>query len=52
MLKLKHTAYQDIANIIEEAMEEDARIGSQNLADSAIRVFDLIDTKLMEFFNE
>jgi len=51
-LKLKHTAYQDIANIIEEAIEEAARIGSENLADSAVRVFELIDTKLMEFFNE
>ncbi len=55
-LKLKQTAYQDIANIIEEAIEEaideSARIGSENLADSAVRVFELIDTKLMEFFNE
>ncbi len=51
-MKLKQTAYQDIANIIEEAIDQDAQLHSDNLADSAVRVFNMIDRKLLEFFDE
>lgn len=51
-MKFKHTTYQDVANIIEEAVDEGSRTYSGNLGDSVKKVFDLIDVKLMEFFDE
>jgi len=47
-MKFKQTAYQDIANIIEEAIDEEVKMKN----DSIVKLFESIDSKLMGFFDE
>tara|TARA_R110000787_G_scaffold192931_2_gene304473 strand:- start:895 stop:1056 length:162 start_codon:yes stop_codon:yes gene_type:complete len=51
-MKFKLTSYDDIDGIIEESIEESARVDTCDISESINVTFDIISKKLKEFFDE
>ena len=52
MIKFKQSTAEDFRRIIEESIDESSEVETSDLAESVRIAFDIMDKKIVEFFDE
>ena len=52
MIKFKQATAEDFRRIIEESIDESSEVETNDLAESVRVAFDIMDKKIVEFFDE